>query len=86
MRKFKIGDRVSVEQTQLTGSTKRPPYYLYGTIVERPTAAPHPPMHGGFHYVLIDGRQEAVMTYGGKLHHIEEGGSNSCPAPRPPKP
>jgi hypothetical protein len=71
-RRFKIGQRVSIRQSQLTGVRDRAPYYLYGTIVERPSNAPHPPTHGGFHYVLIEGRKDAEMTYVGKLHHLDE--------------
>jgi len=70
-RRFKIGDRVSIQYTQITGHNKRTPVYGYGNIVERPASAPMPPMHGGFHYVLTDGASSPELVYVGKLHHMD---------------
>ncbi len=69
-KRFKIGDRVSVRETQLTGRSIRPSVYSYGTIIKPPPDLPQIPLCGGFHYVLIDGSNYRRLTHWGRLTHL----------------
>jgi hypothetical protein len=51
MERFKVGDKVAVRQTQLTGASKRSPVYLFGEIV---SGEGRPVFCGrGFYYVQL---------------------------------
>lgn len=71
MSRLKVGDRVSIRHPQITGARKRSPAYSYGTVVDRPADAPHPPLHGGFRYVLVDGHAKPELAYVGKLAKLD---------------